>query len=94
MADTNDEERKLADDIIGLLESVKGDIGGIVSKARKLGQINRDAGRLDQADDALEFWGMVRAVLANLEVAHAKGSRALRKGYDNGGEIVSRGGPR
>jgi hypothetical protein len=94
MANLTPEEQPIADDVIKLLAEVKGDLGKIIVKAQKLGQVNRDAGRMDAADGALEFWGMVRAVLGNLEVAHAVGSRALRNGYDNGGEIVALGGPR
>ncbi len=92
MTDANTEERKLAEDIQSGLAEMKDLAKKIMAKSARLGQINRDAGRLVQGDDALEFEGMIERIRGDIKIAHTFGSRALRAGYDNGGEILPRGG--
>lgn len=81
-----------------LIETMQEDIADVKQRLQRihacamgLYKINADAGRKVQASDAMIWAGGVMAAHGALILAHVNASKALVAGYDNGGEIMTRG---
>ncbi|MGL4309809.1 MAG: hypothetical protein ACRCSU_04925 [Paracoccaceae bacterium] len=90
--DMNPEERALVEATQASLAAAKEALRDVAKNMRKLGRINREAGRPKPANDAMALEGGATECLGMLITAHAAASKALCDCYDDGGPVVFGGG--
>ncbi len=91
MANTTKSESDLIQSMQDDIADVKQRLARIHTCAMLLMRVNEEAGRREQASDAMIWAGAVMAAHGDLIAAHGTASKALVKGYDNGGDIVAYG---
>lgn len=91
MTDTTEEESDLIAKMQEDVAKVKAILERIEENAERVGHINHQAGRLIQSGDAMIWQGAIGAARSNIIAAHGVASKALVRGYDNGGAIVTAG---
>lgn len=75
------------------LEEAKTAMRAARQAMRKIGKINRDAGRAEAANACLRFGGVLRECAGLLDQGHADASDALLRNWpEQGGPIVLGGG--
>lgn len=89
---------KATDDEQQLIATMQRDVADMKVLMRRLRtcaldlmKINTDAGRLEQANDAMIWAGAIMEAHGKIMQAHGTASHALIRGFDNGGEIVAMG---
>jgi len=89
---------KTTDDEMSLIATMQRDTADVKALLRRirtcaldLMKINTDAGRIEQANDAMIWAGAIMEAHGKLIQAHGAASQALVRGFDNGGEIVIMG---
>lgn len=91
MADATDREGELIARMQTRTAKVKILMAEIEEDAGEVAEINHKAGNFSQSADAMKWRGAVMRTHGKFEKAHAKASKALIRGYDNGEAIVAAG---
>jgi len=86
------EEAELVKETKLALAEVKGRLRDIAKNMRRMGQINRDAGRAKPANAAMLLEGAAIEALGKITQAHAIASDALCDCFDDGSVVVFGGG--
>ena len=92
MANMTQEERALVTEIQTSYGAVKKELRDIAQAARRLAKINRDAGRLTEANAAGRVEADAHEALGKVQNSHMNASDALIAAFDDGGGIVAFGG--
>lgn len=91
MADTTDREADLIERMQTRTAKVKILLSEIAEDADEVATINHEAGRFVQSADAMGWAGDVTQALGIIKAGHSRASKALIRGFDNGGAIVAAG---
>ena len=92
MANLNEEEARLVAETQADLAAIKANLRECVTRMRRMGRINREAGRAKAANACMRFEGALSIALGSIMTAHADASDALNDSYDDGGVVIMGGG--
>lgn len=89
----DDTEREMINNAQHGLTIIKKRLERLAMKLREIAAMNREAGRMEESNDAMRFQGVVLSALGDLTQGHADASNALLKHWpDEGGDIIIAGG--
>ena len=88
----NDEEAELVRETQAGLATAKREIDAAIRNMRKLGRINRSAGRSKASNACMQFEGYLDGAMSQLKIGHAAASDAMCDCYEDGGIVALGGG--
>lgn len=90
--DVDNSERDEIEKVQEQLAKAKDALQAAKRGMRKIGKINRDAGRAKAGNACLRFHGALREIQGKLDQAHADASDALLENWPEEGGVVVLGG--
>ena len=92
MSTLSDEELKLVKATQVALGDAKAALAIAGKNMREMSRINREAGRMTEANAAMRLQGVVTSARGAVIQGHADASDALAQAYDDGPQIIAFGG--